>query len=184
MYADDIKIKDALQLYFSQYHFKDGGYNDKYFKIKAGPFYIPFPNVKSRVAAVKLHDIHHLITEYKATMKGEVEIGGWEIGSGCGKYYVAWFLNSGSFLYGMFVYPRSLFRAFMRGRRCFTNFYYNTDYNETLLNKTIGELRQQTGIDSISKNVFSDYFLFFFFSLVCLLPAIVCIFILCAIFGI
>jgi len=57
-YADDLKIKDALQFYFSQYHFKDGGYNDKFFKIKLGPTFIPVPNIKARLDAVKFHDIH------------------------------------------------------------------------------------------------------------------------------
>src|SRR5687768_972265 len=97
VYPDNLKIKDALQLYFSHYHFENGGYDKKWFKIEAGPLFIPLPNIKSRVDAVKIHDVHHLITGYPATLKGEAEIGAWEIGSGCGKYYAAWLLNFGSF---------------------------------------------------------------------------------------
>src|SRR6185295_10290050 len=141
IFSDDLKVKDALQIYFSKYHFKDGGYNLKWFKIKFGKIYIPFPNIKSRVRAVKYHDIHHLVTEYKADYRGEAEIGAWEIASGCGSYYVAWILNLGSMLIGLLFYPRSLFNAFIRGRKCRTNLYHGTIYDNNLLNKSIGELR-------------------------------------------
>lgn len=112
-YPDHLKIKDALQLYFSKYHFVNGGYDLKWFRIKLGPVFIPLPNTKARVDAVKFHDIHHLLTEYPATLKGEAEIGGWEIASGCGKYYAAWVLNFGSLLYGVFFF-RELFTTHSR----------------------------------------------------------------------
>ena len=35
-YPDNLIVKDALEVYFSKYHFKDGGYQDKFFKIKIG----------------------------------------------------------------------------------------------------------------------------------------------------
>ena len=111
-YAYDSKIKDALRLYFSKYQFVNGGYDLKWFKIKAGPIFIPLPNIKARVDAVKLHDIHPLITGYPATLRGEAEIGGWEIAFGCGKYYAAWILNFGSFFYGLIFFPRVTFESF------------------------------------------------------------------------
>ena len=98
-YDDSLKINEALQIYFDRYHFKNGGYDLKWFTIKMGPVYLPLPNFKSRVDAVKIHDIHHLVTGYEANMKGEVEIGAWEIASGCERYTAAWLLNFGSFFY-------------------------------------------------------------------------------------
>ena len=145
--------------YFSKYHFPGGGYNLKWFKIKIGPVYIPLPNTKDRISAVKIHDIHHIITEYEANLKGEAEFAGWEIASGCGKYYMAWILNFASFFYGVFFFPRALFRAFMRGRNASTNFYQTTPY-ESLLNKSVGELRQITAIDQKRNNSVLDYMLF------------------------
>src|SRR5689334_20233021 len=130
VYSDTMKVKDALQLYFSKYHFENGGYHLKWFTIKVGFLSIPLPNIKARIDAVKIHDIHHLVTEYEASLQGEAEIGGWEIASGCEKYSVAWILNFGSFFYGMFFFPRYLFKAFMRGRRCETNLYFNTVYDD------------------------------------------------------
>lgn len=145
VYADELKIKDALQLYFSKYHFENGGYDKKWFRIKLGPVFIPLPNTKDRIAAVKIHDIHHLLTEYPATLKGEAEIGAWEIASGCGKYYVAWILNLGSLGYGLIFFPKAVYRAFMNGVRARTNMYYQP-YDEPLLNTTVGELRIVTGL--------------------------------------
>lgn len=169
MYDDSLKVKDALQLYFSQYHFKDGGYNEKWFKIKLGNIYIPLPNIKARVDAVKLHDIHHLITEYNANYKGEAQIGGWEIASGCGRFWVAWILNMGSFVIGILFYQRSLLKAFLDGRLVKSNLYANGIYDESLLNKTVGELRNEMEIDSHQENSFSDYLMFILWCAISLL---------------
>lgn len=181
-YSDDLKVKDALQIYFLQYHFKDGGYNDRFFKIKlTGSLYVPVPNIKSRVDAVKIHDIHHLVTGYTAKYKGEAEIGAWEIASGCGKYWVAWVLNLGSFIIGILFYQRPLFMAFMYGRHVKTNLYQGAVYNDELLNKTVGELRDEILSKAPCKNSTKDYLLFVFWCLVGLLYhiGIVYIFILC-----
>ena len=183
-YPNDIKIKDALPLYFEKYHFSDGGYNDKYFKIKIGPLFIPMPNTKSRIKAVKFHDVHHLLTEYTAFWKGEVEIGAWEIASGCGKHWIAWLLNFGSFTIGLFLYPKALFEAFMAGRHVKSNLYQGYEYNETLLNKTIGELRDEFKIGQVKKNSASDLL---YFGL-CILPVFAGIalagYLFCLLFGI
>ena len=158
VYADSLILKDALQIYFSKYHFPEGGYSKKWFSIKLGPLHIPLPNIKSRVDAVKIHDIHHILTEYNADWKGEIEIGGWEIASGCEKYTMAWLLNLGSFFIGMFLYPRSLFKAFMSGRRCETNLYFKSDY-EKFSNATVGELRRKINFNCRANSI-QDYFLF------------------------
>ncbi|MEP7168482.1 MAG: hypothetical protein ABI855_03870 [Bacteroidota bacterium] len=182
-YADNLKVKDALQIYFSQYHFKDGGYNDWFFKIKVGSFYVPFPNIKPRVDAVKLHDLHHLLTEYNANYKGEAEIGGWEIGSGCGRYWMAWILNMGSFIIGMLFYQQPLLKAFLDGRLVKTNLYQGTIYNDDLLNKSVGELRKGILPQSTTKNSAKDYWLFACWCLISLIYhlAVVSIFIYCVI---
>jgi len=160
VYPDDLKIENALQLYFKKYHFADGGYRDKYFRIKIGPVFIPFPNTKSRIKAVKFHDIHHLLTEYSAHWKGEVEIGAWEIASGCGNLLIAWFLNFGSFAVGMFLYPKALFKAFMMGRNVKSNLYHNYLYDDVLLSKSLGELRKELGIGQVRNRSLFDYLCF------------------------
>jgi hypothetical protein len=160
MNDDNILVKDALQNYFSQYHFKDGGYTDKWFKIKAGPFFLPFPNIKARVDAVKIHDVNHLITGYKANYRGEAQIGGWELASGCGKYFMAWILNFGSFIIGMIAFPRALLTAFLSGRRQKMSLYRHFEYNSQLLNMPLGDLRRLLSNNAKRKNSVWDYLLF------------------------
>jgi hypothetical protein len=169
-YPNQLKLKDALQLYFSRYHFANGGYNLKWFKIKIGPIFIPLPNTKARIAAVKLHDIHHITNEYEANLKGEAEIGAWEIASGCGKYYVAWLLNFASFFYGLFFFPRAVYKAFMKGRKAATNFYHFNSYNNVLFDKTVGELRAIIQPTLSSRNSFTDHLWFCTWCLLVLLP--------------
>ena len=153
-------IAETLQSYFAKYHFADGGYKDSHFRIKIGPLFIPIPNTEARIRAVKIHDIHHILTEYTAFWKGEIEIGAWEIASGCGKHYVAWILNFGSFTVGLFLYPRALFKAFMKGKTATTNLYHGYEYDTKLLQKSVGELRKEIGMDQIIKNKTRDYFHF------------------------
>ncbi len=172
-FNDDLILKDALQIYFSKYHFENGGYHLKWFKIKVGAVFIPLLNIKARVDAVKIHDIHHILTEYKATLKGEAEIGAWEIASGCGRYYVAWLLNFGSFFYGLFFFPKALLHAFLKGRQVLKNLYYNTPYDEKLLNKKVGDLRDIVGVNIFKKIVLTDYTIFTLYSLLVLIAAFI-----------
>ena len=165
VYSPTIKIKDALPIYFKINDLGDGGYEDKFFKIKLGSFYIPIPNTKSRLAAVKFHDIHHILTEYPATWKGEVQIGAWEIASGCGPYFAAWLLNFGSLAVGLVLYPKKLFNSFMAGRRIKKNLYYHTDYNDDLLNTLVGDLREELCVTKEKENVLGDYLYFLFWVL-------------------
>jgi hypothetical protein len=181
-YSDSLKLKDALQLYFSKYHFPNGGYNLKWFKIKLGPLFIPLPNIKARVESVKIHDIHHVITEYKANWQGEAEISGWEIASGCGRYYVAWILNFCSFFYGMILFPRELFRSFMLGRKVRSNLYHGVLYDEILLNKTVGEIRSLTKSKDKANNLTVDIFYFIVSCIFCLLSSMVFFYLICVVF--
>lgn len=180
-YSNDLKVEEALRVYFAKYHFADGGYQDKYFKIKTGPLFIPVPNTKARIRAVKIHDIHHLLTEYTALWKGEIEIGAWEIASGCGKHYVAWLLNFGSFSIGLFIYPRALFKAYMAGKRVKTNLYQDSVYDNTLLNKTLGELRAEMGVGRCGKTHPAHYAGFSGWVLLTLAVLLISVFIACSV---
>lgn len=113
---------------------------------KRSRFLFYFPNWPSRVAAARLHDLHHLATDYETDWPGEAEIAAWEIASGCARYHAAWILNFGGFGAGLVVAPRRLFRAFLRGRRAKTNLY-KIGFDESRLNDiTVGMLRDQLGL--------------------------------------
>lgn len=168
-YSESLLVREGLQQYFSLFKLGNGGYDSPVFKIKfIGPIRLTLPNTSGRIEAVKLHDIHHVLNEYEARLKGEAEIGAWEIASGCGKYYAAWLLNFGALLYGIFLWPRLTFRAFVKGRRCL-NLYHGTEYNNELLSMTVGALRNMLHINNDAQKInTSDIFVYTFWVLLCL----------------
>ncbi len=140
-------LADARAAFFAASNLGDeGGYNDRWVRVESKPFPVFFPNTACRVAAAKLHDLHHVATEYAVDWTGEAEIAAWEIAGGCGRHGCAWLLNLGAFTIGLVRSPKTLFRAFIRGRHVRTNLY-RTGFAESALPRvTVGELRTQLGI--------------------------------------
>ncbi len=151
-YPDSMTMREARDRYFEVNGFgADGGYEDAWvdFKFFALPF--PIPNIEGRRRAVKLHDFHHVLTGYDVDTTGELEIAGYEMGAGCGHFWVGWGLSLPGIAGGALVAPLRTFRAFVRGRRAQT--LYTRDYDERyveLLDRTVGEMRRETKLDGES----------------------------------
>jgi hypothetical protein len=141
-YPDTDRLIDARGRYFAANGFpSDGGYSARWVRIALGPVPIYIYNSTSRVRAVRLHDLHHVLTEYDTTLIGEAEIGAWELGSGCKDYVAAWFLNFGAVLIGLWLSPGRVREAFARGRR--TGNLYGRTFDDALLQRSVGELRHE-----------------------------------------
>jgi hypothetical protein len=147
---DSALIGDALQDYYTAHGLPaDGGASDKWFHVKLGPVSIPLPNPPARRRAVFFHDVNHLLTGYNTVFsEGEVEIAGFEIGAGCGPYWIAWAINAPMFAIGLVINPKSTWRAFQRGRRS-GSIYQLTQTPEDLSARTVGELRAALRIATI-----------------------------------
>jgi hypothetical protein len=89
----------------------------------------------------RLHDLHHIATEYPTTWKGEAEIGAWELASGCAYYFWAWVLNGAAALVGLLLWPRATVLAFRRGRRCTNLYHIEPGFSDRLLLETVRSLR-------------------------------------------
>jgi hypothetical protein len=140
-------LQEARALFFARSGLgDDGGYSDRWVRIEMKPFPVYFPNTASRVRSAKLHDLHHLALEYKTDWPGEVEIAGWEIASGCARHPWAWLLNLGAFAVGMLLFPKRLYRAFLRGRHS-ANLYREGFPEAELPNRTVGWLRRRLRAD-------------------------------------
>ncbi len=149
----------------------DGGYTERWVKLKIGRASLAFPNTAARVRSVKLHDLHHVLTEYETTWSGEAEIGAWEIASGCGQHYPAWILNFGAFAIGLLIAPVRTFDAFVRGRR--SRNLYPTHFDESLLDRTVGEMRAELSISTAATPASrSDVLAFVFWSWVSVLVTV------------
>ena len=150
-YPDTMSLRNARTLFFERGNLgADGGYSSRWVRVESKPIAFYFPNCRSRVAAARLHDLHHIVAEYGSDWPGEAEIAAWEIASGCTHYYAAWILNLGAFAVGLIVAPKNLFRAFVRGRHSRTNLYH-TGFSELQLDDvTVGILRARLAVGAPS----------------------------------
>lgn len=146
-YPNTLTLGEARSLFFARSGLgSDGGYNARWVRIETKPIPIYFPNTARRVEAAKLHDLHHIANEYKTDWPGETEIAAWEIASGCGAHRWAWVLNFGAFTVGTVLFPKRLYRAFIRGRHC-ANLYRENFPESELPTKTVEWLRTRLGIE-------------------------------------
>jgi hypothetical protein len=159
-FADDLTLRDARAAFFAAHEAtfgKDGGYGSKWVRIEFWPFPIYLPNMAGRDRAVRLHDLHHIVTGYATDLRGEAEIGAWEVGSGCGDFWHAWVLNMGALGMGLVIAPRRTFRAFVRGRQTDNLYHHCARLEEPMLNQTVGELRRRLRLDEPQRApAFSD----------------------------
>jgi hypothetical protein len=145
-YEDSLSLREARERYFVANGFgSDGGYGATWVRVKVGPVPMWILNSRSRMRAVPFHDLHHVLTGYRTTFRGECEIGGWELASGCADHAAAWFLNLGVFGAGLLSAPVEVWRAFHRGRR--SGNLYRARFDETLLERRLGEVRHQLRLD-------------------------------------
>lgn len=151
-YDPNQTLAEARDAYFAANGFPaGGGYDAKWVDFELGPIPMPFPNTDSRRRAVKVHDLHHVLTGYQTDIWGEFEISAWEVGSGCRDYYAAWFLNLGGMASGMLTVPRRTIRAFFRGRR--TKNLYATPFDDALLARRLGDVRKESHLDRRSADL-------------------------------
>lgn len=136
-------VRAAREAYFARNGFGDGGYEDRWVVLRAGPLTIRFPNTKARVAAVRLHDLHHVATGYDTSWVGEGELGAWEIAGGCGRHLAAWMLNLNALGIGVLLAPSRMWLAFRRGSAGRT--LYHGDRVEDWLDRPLGDLQADLG---------------------------------------
>ncbi len=139
IYDPQINLGTARAEYFRRSGFPlDGGYSERWIKVKVWHVPIWLPNTEGRRRAVKLHDLHHVLTEYPTTWRGEAEISAWEIGSGgLQKFWAGWWLDLMNVAQGIIINLGGVYRGFMRGRQ--TRNLYAAEFNEELLDSLVGD---------------------------------------------
>ena len=88
-------IQEALSNYFVEQGLHterstlEDWLEDRWYRIGGVPV---LPLVGRIKESLILHDIHHLITGYSTRWTGELELAGWELGSGgCARHWFFWF---------------------------------------------------------------------------------------------
>ncbi len=146
IYSPEMTLRDARARYFELNGFgADGGYEERWIKVKVWRIPVWLPNTDGRRKAVRLHDLHHILTEYPTTWRGEAEISAWEVaGGGLRRYYAGWVLDLLNIAQGLVVNPRGLYRAFLRGRQNVS--LYGMEFNDEMLSHRVGEFRRRLGL--------------------------------------
>ncbi len=147
MSADPARtLREARDAYFAAHLLPpDGGYGERWVKLRIGPLPFAFPNTGGRRRAVPFHDLHHVLTGYATDLVGEAEIAAWEIGSGCRHVRTALHLDLRVLGFLLPRRPRTLFRAFLRGRN--SRNLYRARYDEALLARSVASAREELGLD-------------------------------------
>ncbi len=147
IYGPEMTLGEAREEYFRRSGFPDdGGYAERWIKVKVWRIPIWLPNTVGRVRAVKLHDLHHILTEYPTTWAGEAEISAWEVGSGgLNKFWAGWWLDLMNVAQGIVVNPRGIYTGFMRGRR--TRNLFSGEFDESMLDALVGEYRHRLHLE-------------------------------------
>jgi hypothetical protein len=140
-YPDEVTVRAARARYFADNGFGDGGYERRWVKLQFGPLPFWMLNTKSRVRAVRLHDVHHVLTGYDTDVAGEGEIGAFELAAGCGSHVAAWYLNLNAVAIALPLGLRRPARAFARGLR--SRCLYDREWDEALLDESVGWLRRR-----------------------------------------
>lgn len=147
MSEDSLTLAEGRARYFAENGFApDGGYGDAWVHFKLGPLPLAFPNTKGRVEAVRFHDLNHVVTGYATDLRGEAEIGAWELASGCTRFPAAVLLNLLVIWPVLFLSPGRVWRAFLRGRH--SRNLYSEPFDEALLARPVGPTRTALGLDA------------------------------------
>ena len=132
---------------FRALHGIDGHYDDTpTWPFKIGPVTVRVPNFSWRRAAIRRHDIHHLVTGYPFNMRGEFQVATWEFAAGRYPHPGATLLILPLVLFGLFWSPRAIWRAFLEGRRSLS--LYHSEFAEGELQLSWSELRRHMRPDS------------------------------------
>ncbi len=124
----------------------DGGDSLDWVPLKIWRFTIKIPNSQARKKAVKIHDLHHVLTGYQTNLRGESEIAAWELASGCRRMPAAFVLNVFALAIGALIAPRMVLRAWARGRA--TKNLYSHDTVDALLPQGVSSVRSSLGLDA------------------------------------
>jgi hypothetical protein len=151
LYRDDLTVREARARYFARSGFDERTYTARWIELPVHVLGIArtarLPNIAARRAAVRVHDLNHLLTGYGTDWRGEFQISAYELGMGCRWYWAAWALNAGGLAAGVFRAPATLVRAFARGRATTRSLYEIVPrWDDAILDRPVGDLRAAVGI--------------------------------------
>lgn len=134
-------VADALARYHRENGFREDAMVAETVQVRLfglPPVELPSPRFQRHLLAK--HDLHHVLTGYGTDLRGEAEMGAYELGAGSLHWFV-WLNNLGALWLGLLCPWRTL-RAFVRGSRARSLYLDEAPYEE-LLATPLDELRRR-----------------------------------------
>ncbi len=148
-YPAEWSAEQALEAYLNENGFTRDEYDKPVVHITFWWLTFPFPNPPSRHMAIRMHDLHHVVTGYGTDPTGEGEISAFELRRGIGIF--SWFVRgiviSGT-IFGFLHSPKrtlSAWKAARSDRGVGLQPATKARYDE-LMQMTVGELRKTYGV--------------------------------------
>jgi len=155
--SSDMTLKEARDLFYKAHGFpEDGGISkDKWSPIGCRDLKVYLPNFEWRKKAIPYHDLHHILTGYPFCPTGEFQIAAWEFSAGKYPNIFTTLFCIPLVSIGALLIPKKQFLAFVRGTKSQT--LYEKQSYEDLLNKTVGEIRDEILPKEAYSASFGDY---------------------------
>jgi hypothetical protein len=140
---EQLTLREARAAFYRGNGFaQDGGVQDqRWSPVACRDLKVYLPNFEWRRRALPLHDLHHVITCYEFSPRGEFQMAAWEFAAGRYPNVLSTLFCLPLVCLGSAVIPRKTFAAFVRGRRSKT-LYFAPDV-DALLDRTVGDVRRE-----------------------------------------
>ena len=113
-------------------------------RVRIGRWTVPVIPLWGLKRAHVAHDVHHVLTGYPTTLKGECELAAWELSSGgCRWNPFFWVDRIVFFGLGLVCHPRVTLKALRRGRDCHNLYGVRTT---DLIEADSQDVRRRTGL--------------------------------------
>jgi hypothetical protein len=141
--TNSLTVREALAAFHRVHHLDPDATNAASWTCGIGPVTLRLPNFAWRRAAILHHDLHHVLTGYSCTIRGECQMATWEFAAGR-------FPHPGATLFclplvaaGLVWSPGAIWSAFQRGRRGHS--LYGVDLTDTFLRSSVTTLHDRAG---------------------------------------
>jgi len=142
-----LSVREARDSYLAENGFGMDQYDADSVTVNFWGIRFPVPNPPTRKIAIRYHDLHHVMTGYGTDPTGEAEISVWEFRRGIRAFgvYVRFIIFTGIIL-GFFHSPKAVWTAWKASKIGNPLPKPTMAHYESLLEKTLGELRREYGV--------------------------------------
>ena len=142
-----LSVREAREVYLRENGFTMEGYDADHTLVNVWGVRFKFPNPPSRKLALRYHDLHHVMTGYGTDLTGEVEISAWEMRRGVGVFSLfVQMVVTFNVVTGFVHSPRAVWKAWRASKEGKRSPKPTFDHYESLLDLTVGELRELYGV--------------------------------------